>query len=50
MKYCKSTGLSIPAELMQKIDAERGDISRSRFVLRLIERAYQQKQLIEVEK
>ena len=38
------TGLSLPAELIRKIDAERGDISRSRFLLRLIERAYNDKQ------
>jgi metal-responsive CopG/Arc/MetJ family transcriptional regulator len=36
----KATGLSLPIELMQKIDNERGDVSRSRFVLRLIEQAY----------
>jgi hypothetical protein len=40
----KSTGLSLPIELLRKIDAERGDISRSRFLLRLLERAYKDKQ------
>lgn len=44
MQKCKSTGLSIPADLMQKIDTERGDVSRSRFLLRLIEQAYREKE------
>ena len=41
MKRYISTGLSLPTELIQKIDSERGDISRSRFLLRIIERAYE---------
>lgn len=44
MKRYQSTGLSLPAELMQKIDFDRGDVSRSRFLLRLIEIAYKGKQ------
>jgi hypothetical protein len=28
---------------MEKIDSERGDVSRSRFLLRLIEKAYEKK-------
>ncbi len=40
MQNCKSTGLSLPGDLLKKIDAERGDVSRSRYLLRLIERAY----------
>jgi hypothetical protein len=40
MQQHKATGLSIPTELLYKIDAERGDVSRSRFLLRLIEKAY----------
>jgi hypothetical protein len=40
MQRHRATGLSIPTELLYKIDAERGDISRSRFLLRLIEKAY----------
>jgi metal-responsive CopG/Arc/MetJ family transcriptional regulator len=40
----KATGLSLPTDLMQKIDTERGDISRSRFLLRLIEEAYKKKE------
>jgi metal-responsive CopG/Arc/MetJ family transcriptional regulator len=44
MKKYNSTGLSLPNELIEKIDSERGDVSRSRFLLRLIERAYLLKQ------
>jgi metal-responsive CopG/Arc/MetJ family transcriptional regulator len=40
MKHYTATGLSLPNELIQKIDVERGDISRSRFLLRIIEKAY----------
>lgn len=40
MQNCVSAGLSLPKKLMQKIDVERGDISRSRFLLRLIEKVY----------
>lgn len=40
MKRCISTGLSLPTDLMKKIDAERGDVPRSRFLLRLLEKTY----------
>jgi len=40
----KATGLSLPADLMKKIDTDRGDISRSRFLLRLIEQVYKEKE------
>jgi hypothetical protein len=40
MKRYIATGLSLPAELMKWIDTERGDISRSRYVLRIIEKLY----------
>jgi hypothetical protein len=50
MKKCTSTGLSLPTDLMERIDADRGDVPRSRFLLRLLERAYsaENKQQIEV--
>jgi hypothetical protein len=50
MQRYRSTGLSIPIELMYRIDAERGDVPRSRFLLRLIEKAYKEKQTKEVQK
>lgn len=33
------TGLSLPIEMMQKIENDRGDVSRSRYLLRLLEKA-----------
>jgi metal-responsive CopG/Arc/MetJ family transcriptional regulator len=33
--------LSLPDKVLQNIDHDRGDIARSRFVMRLIEKAYQ---------
>lgn len=30
-------GISLPKKIMSQIDSERGDISRSRFLLRMIE-------------
>jgi metal-responsive CopG/Arc/MetJ family transcriptional regulator len=35
------TGISLPLEVLEKVDAVRNDISRSRFILRLIERSLQ---------
>jgi len=40
MQKFVSAGLSLPKELMKKIDLERGDIPRSRYLLRLLERIY----------
>jgi metal-responsive CopG/Arc/MetJ family transcriptional regulator len=34
-------GISLPRKIMAQIDSERGDVSRSRFLLRMIE-AYAQ--------
>jgi hypothetical protein len=33
--------LSFPELLIQRIDSDRGDVSRSKFVIRLLEKAYQ---------
>jgi hypothetical protein len=38
-------GLSLPIELMRQIDSERGDIPRSRYVLRILQRQYLSKQI-----
>ena len=38
-KYTEVT-YSLPKEIVKRIDAERGDVSRNRFVLRLIEKGY----------
>ena len=40
MKRYKATGISLPDELLKEIDSERGDISRSRYMLRLLEKPY----------
>ena len=35
-----AVGVSLPKEIITKIDHDRGDISRSRYMLRLLERIY----------
>ena len=45
MKNHSSAGFSLPNDWMEKIDSERGDISRSRYLLRLLEYAYPNKKL-----
>jgi metal-responsive CopG/Arc/MetJ family transcriptional regulator len=32
--------INLPEKLVKKIDRERGDVPRSRFILRLIEKVY----------
>ena len=39
----KSAGISIPTNLLSKIDKDRGDISRSRYIVRIIEQGIFQK-------
>ncbi|WP_161486431.1 hypothetical protein [Candidatus Nitrosocosmicus hydrocola] len=38
MKKYAPTGLSLPVKLMNEIDLQRGDVSRSRFILRMIQK------------
>ncbi len=33
-------GISLPQEIVSKIDIERGDVPRSRFVLRILQQFY----------
>ena len=33
-------GISLPKEIMKKIDTDRGDVPRSRYVLRILEKQY----------
>jgi hypothetical protein len=35
-----AVGISLPTKLMEKIDVDRGDIPRSRYVLRMLEKQY----------
>ena len=37
------TGISFPKKIIESIDSDRGDVSRSRFVLRLLEQVYREK-------
>jgi metal-responsive CopG/Arc/MetJ family transcriptional regulator len=34
---CVAIGISLPKEILARIDSERGDVSRSRYLLRAIE-------------
>jgi metal-responsive CopG/Arc/MetJ family transcriptional regulator len=40
IQHHKATGISLPDELLKEIDSKRGDISRSRYMLRLLEKPY----------
>ena len=40
LKKVIPTGLSLPIELMRQIDSERGDIQRSRYILRILKKQY----------
>jgi hypothetical protein len=35
-------GISLPSSLLLKIDKERGDISRSKFLFRILEKRYKE--------
>ena len=39
MKKFAPTGLSLPMKLMNEIDGQRGDVPRSRYILKLIQKA-----------
>lgn len=47
MQKTKGIGISLPKEFMQKIDIDRGDISRSKYVLRILEKQYWFRQMRE---
>ena len=40
-KKNQTLGISLPTEVINKIDKGRGDISRSRYLLRRIEKTFQ---------
>jgi metal-responsive CopG/Arc/MetJ family transcriptional regulator len=40
MQCCIPIGISLPQDIVTRIDAQRGDVSRSRWVLRLLQRVY----------
>lgn len=39
----KTIGISLPKEIIEQIDSDRGDINRSRYILRLIESKFHKK-------
>jgi hypothetical protein len=41
MQKYSATGISFPNEILRQIDAKRGDVSRSRYMLRLLEKVLQ---------
>lgn len=43
--YC-ARGISLPINILQKIDDERGDISRSRFIQRILEKVYLENSIV----
>jgi metal-responsive CopG/Arc/MetJ family transcriptional regulator len=40
MQKTIAVGISMPKDLLSKIDVERQDVSRSRYLQRLVEKAY----------
>ena len=40
MQNSISVGISFPKKIMEKIDEERGDISRSKYLLKIIEKVF----------
>jgi hypothetical protein len=42
-----ATGISIPKNLKDRIDHDRGDISRSRYILRILEAVYGREEINE---
>lgn len=40
MQECIAVGISFPKEYLKKIDLDRGDISRSRFIVKFLEKTY----------
>ena len=40
MQKTKGIGISLPKEFMERIDGDRGDIPRSKYVLRILEKQY----------
>lgn len=40
MQDCIAVGISLPRNIISKIDSDRGDISRSKYLLRILEKTY----------
>lgn len=39
-QHSKGVRISLPTEVMRRIDIDRGDVPRSRYMLRILERQY----------
>ena len=50
MRKISSVGISLPPEIISNIDTERGDISRSRYVLRALQNTFSSKEKLKEEK
>ena len=49
MTKVNSVGISLPTEIISKIDAERGDVPRSRYILRVLQDTYPKKRKLKEE-
>ena len=49
MQKSIAVGISLPKDLLSKIDVERRDVPRSRYLQRLVEKAYAVKVLDDME-
>ena len=49
MAKVNSVGISLPTEIISKIDAERGDIPRSRYILRVLQDTYSKRRKLKEE-
>lgn len=50
MQTSIAVGISLPREIIAKIDNERGDITRSRYVLKIVQKAYRDNGSREIQK
>ena len=49
MAKVNSVGISLPTEIISKIDIERGDIPRSRYILRVLQDTYSKRRKLKEE-
>ena len=45
MTSVSPVGISLPTEIISRIDTERGDIPRSRYILRILQETYSRRKL-----
>lgn len=43
MRKFRAVGVSFPFDMLEKIDKARGDVGRSRFIMRIVEAYFQEK-------